>query len=127
MKTNDVLFAKLITSRGVSFIVPKEFDGHIATNGFIGIRPSSRAEALMLWSILKSDVCMKQIYYLAATALQPELREEFFRNEFLIPIPAKAEDRQRLIKNARRIARLHEQVRTMVQQGQLIASNLFVE
>lgn len=125
VQANDVLFAKLITCRGTNLIVPEEFDGEVATNGFIGIRPANYEEALLLWSVLKSDVCTKQLYYLAVTSAQPELREEFFRDEFLIPIPVKAADRQRLAATARKIIALHEQVRSMVNQGQSIASDLF--
>ncbi|MBI3900577.1 MAG: N-6 DNA methylase, partial [Chlamydiia bacterium] len=61
IQTNDVLFAKLITSRGINLIVPEEFDEQVATNGFIGIRSVDHEESLMLWSILKSDICTKQL------------------------------------------------------------------
>ncbi|MDO8683808.1 MAG: N-6 DNA methylase, partial [Armatimonadota bacterium] len=125
MQTNDVLFAKLITSRGINLIVPIEFTGQIATNGFMGIRPANREEALILWSILKSDICTKQLYYLAVTALQPELREEYFKNEFFIPIPIKDSDRKRLATNAEEIVALHGKVRAMVQEVKLIATDLF--
>lgn len=125
MRTNDVLFAKLITSRGINLIVPAEFDGQLATNGFIGIRCANRDESLMLWSILKSDICTKQLYYLAVTALQPELREECFKSEFLIPIPRKEKDRKMLMDNARRILELHEKVRAKVQAANMLSKKLF--
>jgi len=125
IKTNDVLFAKLITSRGINLVVPKEFDDQIATTGFIGIRCEDHEEALMLWTILKSDICTKQIYYLAITALQPELREETFRTEFLIPVPKKEAGRKSLVKNAKDIIALHEQVRSMVLEGKAISAGLF--
>lgn len=125
MKTNDVLFAKLITSRGINFIVPKEFNGELGTNGFIGIRTEEYEEALLLWSILKTDIATKQLYYLAVTALQPELKEEIFKEEFLIPIPTKKSDRDKLINNAKQIMDLHETERSIIDNTKRLAETLF--
>ncbi len=125
VQTNDVLLAKLITSRGINFVVPKEFNNQIATTGFLGIRPTDEEESLLLWTILKSDICVKQIYYLAVTALQPEMRDETFKSEFYIPIPKNRTDRKRLIENAREIISLHERVRIVIKEGKLFAIDLF--
>jgi type I restriction enzyme M protein len=125
IKANDVVFAKNNSSRGTTVIIPDEFDNQLVTTGFIGIRPRSREEALLLWSILESEIIRKQIYYLAITAVQPEIREEIFRSEFIIPVPKRPEDKKRLIDNATQIIQLHDEVRGMVRKGRELTTELF--
>lgn len=108
VRSNDVIFAKNNSSRGTAVIIPPEFDGHLVTTGFIGIRPKGFEEALLLWSIFESETFRKQIYYLSVTAVQPEVREDIFKREFLLPIPTGKRNRNRLIERARRVHKLHE-------------------
>ena len=79
VKTGDIIFAKNISSRGTTILVPKWFDGQLVTTGFVGIRPKNNDEGLILWSIMESELFRKQVYYLSVTASQPELRDEFFK------------------------------------------------
>ena len=125
VQTNDVLFAKNISSRGTAVIVPPEFDGHLVTTGFIAIRPETREEALLLWSIFTSEMFRKQVYYLAITAVQPEIRESIFENEFLLPMPKKGEQRERLMGYARRVRELQRDLRNAVAETVLIATAIF--
>ena len=87
VQANDVVFANNNSSRGTTVIIPQSFDQSIVTTGFIGIRPSSSEESLLWWSILSSEAVRKQIYYLAVSASQPEIRPEIFEAEFLLPYP----------------------------------------
>ncbi|MBF0555430.1 MAG: N-6 DNA methylase [Nitrospirae bacterium] len=127
VNTNDVVFAKNNSSRGTTVIIPDEFNGQVVTTGFIGIRPRDREDALLLWSVLVSEVIRKQIYYLAITAVQPEIREEIFRNEFLIPIPKDEEKRKQLVENANQVITLQNKVRLKVREGRAMTSNVFGE
>ena len=87
VKENDVIFAKNNSSRGTTVLIPEWFNGNLVTTGFIGIRPSNYEEALILWGIMESEFFRKQVYYLAITASQPEVREDIFQNEILLPYP----------------------------------------
>jgi type I restriction enzyme M protein len=83
----DILLALNNSSRGTVVLVPEEYDQAICTSGFLVLVPKNKDEALLLWYSLRSEVCRKQIYYLAQTASQPELKIEAWENYFKIPIP----------------------------------------
>jgi type I restriction enzyme M protein len=83
----DVLVAINNSSRGTVVIVPKEFDGALCTSGFYVIKPRSKKEGLLLWYSLRSEYSRKQIYYLAQTASQPELKMSYWKEIFLVAIP----------------------------------------
>ncbi|MDV2504553.1 MAG: N-6 DNA methylase [bacterium] len=125
VRTNDVIFAKNNSSRGTAVIIPPEFDGQLVTTGFIGVRPSDFDEALLFWSIFESETFRKQIYYLAVTAVQPEVREEIFMKEFLLPIPTRKRERNRLIESARRVHQLHEESRQALMKASSVAERIF--
>lgn len=124
VQTNDVLFAKNISSRGTTVIVPEEFNEQIVTTGFIGIRAKSYDEALLLWSIFESEIFRKQVYYLAVTAVQPEVREDIFKNDFLLPIPKDESVRKQLINKAREIVDSNKQIRRIVSETTTIINDL---
>lgn len=83
----DILLALNNSSRGTVVLVPKEFDNAICTSGFLVIIPPTPIDGLLLWYSLRSEICRKQIYYLAQTASQPELKLESWKNYFQIPLP----------------------------------------
>ena len=87
IKKGDILVAINNSSRGTVVMVPPDFDDAICTSGFLVIQPSSEEEGHLLWYTLRSETCRKQIYYLAQTASQPELKQVAWRNDFLIPLP----------------------------------------
>lgn len=87
VKTNDVVFAKNNSSRGTTVIIPEYFDGALITTGFLGVQPVDVDDAMLIWSVLSSEAVRKQIYYLAVTASQPEIRQTIFEEEFLLPFP----------------------------------------
>ena len=72
---------------GTVVLVPREYDGAICTSGFLAIRPESEEQAMLLWYVLRSEYCRCQIYYLAQTASQPELKAAVWRDQFVIPLP----------------------------------------
>lgn len=87
MSEGDILMALNNSSRGTVVLVPKEFNDGICTSGFLVIKPRTEEEARLLWYALRSEYCRKQIYYLAQTASQPELKEDSWEMYFKIPIP----------------------------------------
>jgi len=99
----DVIFAKNNSSRGTTVLIPDWFDGGLVTTGFIGIRPSSEEEGLILWNALESELFRKQVYYLAITASQPEIREKIFKEDMMIPWPRENKDRERIVEKARSV------------------------
>jgi hypothetical protein len=121
VKAGDVIFAKNNSSRGTTVIIPNWFDGGLVTTGFIGIRPKDYEEALVLWNVLESDFFKKQVYYYAITASQPEIRENIFQSEMLIPWPKSRAHRKSIIDNAK----LAEQARTSLNTAIRKASDTF--
>ena len=87
IKAGDILVAINNSSRGTVVLVPQEFDNAICTSGFLVIEPKNEEERHLLWHGLRSEACRKQIYYLAQTASQPELKREGWEKYFKIPFP----------------------------------------
>jgi type I restriction enzyme M protein len=94
----DILLALNNSSRGTVVLVPEEYDQAICTSGFLVLIPRDENEGLLLWYSLRSEVCRKQIYYLAQTASQPELKIEAWEKYFKIPMPLGEEKKQALKK-----------------------------
>lgn len=87
IKKGDILLAINNSSRGTVVLVPDEYDNAICTSGFLVIRPESYEQSKLLWYVLRSEYSRAQIYYFAQTASQPELKEDVWNNEFMIPMP----------------------------------------
>jgi len=113
----DVIFAKNISSRGTTVLIPRLYHNQLTTTGFVGIRPRDREDALMLWSILRSEIFRKQVYYLSITASQPELRDDAFDNEVLIPFPTDNSQRKEIIKVATAAAETRDQLHDILENS----------
>ncbi|MDR1482745.1 MAG: N-6 DNA methylase [Synergistaceae bacterium] len=98
VRAGDVLLALNNSSRGTVVLVPDEFDRAICTSGFLVIVPNTREDGLLLWYALRGESCKKQIYYLAQTASQPELKIDMWNEYFLIPLPSGPERMKALSK-----------------------------
>lgn len=101
VKKGDILLALNNSSRGTVVFVPDEFDNMICTSGFLVIRPKNEEEGLLLWYCLRSEICRKQIYYLAQTASQPELKIDAWKKYFKIPFPI-AESKKKALDSTRK-------------------------
>ena len=111
VRAGDVLFAKLRTSRGTALIVPPEFDGQFFTNGFIAVRPRDDEERWLLWSLFVSEVFTRQVYYLAVTSAQSEVRPAIVQDDFVLPEPTDDNMRQSIIEAAKQIYSSQQRVR----------------
>lgn len=100
IKKGDILLALNNSSRGTVVLVPQEFDNAICTSGFLVIVPQSEEHGLLLWYALRSEICRKQIYYLAQTASQPELKLDAWNRYFQIPLPT-GKAKEEALKKAR--------------------------
>lgn len=100
IQTNDILLPRPIGSTEEIAIVPEEHNNQLCSTGFIIIRPKNYDNALLLWSILKSDLVQKQLFYLQSGSLQPEITPNNFKEKVLIPIP-KEEIQKEIIKKTR--------------------------
>jgi len=125
VKENDVIFAKNNSSRGTTVLIPKWYNGHLVTTGFIGVRPSSYEEALILWSVMESEFFRKQIYYLAITASQPEVRERIFQNEILVPYPKTEEQRKNIIKKAKLVDEARNKLNSALNETKEVIGKIF--
>lgn len=125
VRTGDVLFAKNISSRGTALIVPPDFDGHLATTGFLAVRPQSEDDGLLLWTLFTSETFRRQVFYLAVTAVQPEIRDEIFLKDILVPVPVDAELRAELVEAARQVQVRNEEIRSAMTDLRDIAEQAF--
>ena len=125
VKKNDVIFAKNNSSRGTTVLIPDWFDGDLVTTGFIGIRPKDYEDALILWNILESELFRKQIYYLSITASQPEIRDNIFREDILIPWPKLKTDKQKIIENAKKVDMLRNNLTKFLKQAKKDTDDIF--
>lgn len=123
LQSGDVLFAKNISSRGTALIVPDWMHGGFASTGFISIRPGDREEGLILWSIFRSEIWRKQIYYLAITATQPEVREHIFKEDMQIPWPSDNALREEIIASAENLLRAQAQATEAARDNQMALEN----
>lgn len=110
LQTDDILLPKQVGSRGRATLIPGEFDGALASTGFIVIRPSDHAEALALLAVLMSDTISTQAYYLGVGSILTELREETFREEVVIPMPPPGPGREALVTQVSNLLRLRREV-----------------
>lgn len=125
VRANDVLVARNISSRGTCVIVPDEFDGQLASNGFFQIRPDNEEQALLYWSLFTSEFFRKQVYYLSSTAVQPTITNEVFKNEFILPLPRDTGMRQALIEQASKVRDLQHQTWTAVERARSSSNSVF--
>lgn len=86
IKENDVIFPLSFDSLGKVAIVPKELDGQLASTGFVVIRNKSFDEAVLLWSIIRSEVMQKQFRHVASGYTQRGLSTQHL-GEIRFPIP----------------------------------------
>jgi type I restriction enzyme M protein len=101
IKKNDLLLAINNSSRGTVVKVPEEFDGAICTSGFLVITPKDENESDLLWYALRSEYCRSQIYYLAQTASQPELKLDTWKKYFMVPFP-KGQHKNKAIEESKK-------------------------
>lgn len=125
VREGDILFARNNSSRGTTVQVPTEFDGQFATTGFLALRPTDESEGALLWAAMTSEQWRKQVYYLAITAVQPEVRDAIFKHEMLVPIPTSEEDRVSLIAGANAVQRLQRKTRAALQAVKEAAANAY--
>lgn len=98
VQQGDVIVAKNISSLGSVALIGDYFDGQLVSTGFIVIKPRNKEEGFLLWSIMKSKIIEKQMYYLSATAVQPEVSEEIFKHELLIPVPTDSAEKKKIVE-----------------------------
>lgn len=122
VKEGDILFARNNSSRGTTVLVPEEFDGQFVTTGFLAVRPQNRDEGFLLWAAMTSEEWRKQVYYLAVTAVQPEVREDIFRHQMLVPMPATSNAAAVLIEAAKKVHDLQSETWTQLQNVREIAA-----
>lgn len=102
--TGDILVAINNSSRGTVVEVPEAFDGAICTTGFMVLVPRDQEEGRLLWYALRSEAVRKQIYYLAQTASQPELKQGAWADLFMVPFPT-GQNRARALSEANEFQR----------------------
>lgn len=125
VQTNDVIFAKNNSSRGTTVLVPKWYNENLVTTGFIGIRPKNYEESLILWSVMESEFFRKQVYYLAITASQPEVRENIFNEEMLIPFPKTRAQKEKIVEAAKLVDEARNQLQRNLNEAKKAVHSTF--
>jgi len=103
IKRNDILIPSPVHSASGIILVPKEYDGQLCSNGFIVIRPTNHDEAILLFTILRSNFFQKQFFHLQSGINQQAITEDNFKEFILIPIPKKDSDKEKMIKSIKEI------------------------
>lgn len=124
VESNDVIFAKNNSSRGTTVLIPEWYDNDLVTTGFIGVRPETKEEALVLWNIFESEIFRKQIYYYSITASQPEIRNDIFENEIMIPWPKNKENIKKMISNAKQAQEARNNLRNSLNEATVVMEKL---
>ena len=127
VQTNDIIFAKNNSSRGTTVLIPEWYDGNLVTTGFIGIRPRNYEEALILWSVLESEFFRKQVYYLSITASQPEVRENIFKTEMLIPWPKTDQQKKDILQKAKLVDKAKQNLTEAINKIKSTVQSIFFE
>ena len=79
---------------------------------------------MILWSVFRSEIWRKQIYYLSITATQPEIRDHIFQNEMLIPWPANENDRMKIVESANQVLEAQNLELEASKENQIIVNAL---
>lgn len=103
IKENDILIPSPVHSASGIIIIPKEYDNQLCSNGFIVIRPSDYDEAVLLYTILKSDFIQKQFFHLQSGINQQAITDRNFKSFVYIPIPKIKSDKEKVIKNIKNL------------------------
>lgn len=123
VKAGDVVFAKNNSSRGTTVIIPDWFDGGLVTTGFIGIRPRDDKERHLLWLALADESFRKQVYYLAITASQPEIRGDIFREQMFVVFPSSDKEAE-LLKESKQVDKARKKLHATLDKAKHSQANL---
>jgi type I restriction enzyme M protein len=86
IRENDVIFPLSFDSLGKVAIVPIDLDGQLASTGLVAIHNKNYDEAVLLWSVIRSEVMQKQFRHVASGYTQREISTKHL-NELRFPIP----------------------------------------
>lgn len=103
VREDDILVPKQVGSRGRATLIPPELDGALVTTGFIVVRPTNHDEALVLWSVLRSELFSKQAYYLAVGSILTEFRPDALAKDVIVPLPASQAHYDEVVADANRL------------------------
>ena len=112
IRENDILLPRPIGSTEGIIIVPKKYDGQLASTGFIQIRPKNHDEAVLLWAILKSRAVQEQLFYLQSGSLQPEITPKEIppeKQETAAPVVELEKKKEDIFSKLSQIAKSEEQ------------------
>ena len=86
IRENDVLFPLSFDSLGKVAIVPGELDGQLASTGLVVIRNKNHNDAVLLWSVIRSEVMQKQFRHVASGYTQRGISTQHL-SELRFPMP----------------------------------------
>ena len=87
VKKHTIIVPKSISCLGSVAIIMEDADDLLVSTGFIAIKCKHEEQAISLWAVIRSEIIQKQMFYLSATAVQPEVSNEIFNKDLLIPYP----------------------------------------
>lgn len=110
VRENDIIVPKQVGSRGRASLIPPELDGALVTTGFIVVRPANPEEALVLWSVLRSELFSKQAYYLAVGSILTEFRTQSLAKDVILPMPATGAHWEEVVVDAHQLFQRQREV-----------------
>lgn len=87
INANDILQPRPIGSLVGTTIVTEEYNNNLASTGFIVIETENYNDAVLIRSVLTSEIVQKQMFYLQSGSIQPEITPTNFKKHVLLPIP----------------------------------------
>lgn len=87
VRAYDVVMSRNAGSLGKIAIIPDWLNMQFCSDGFLVFRMGSKEKALLLASILRTDLVQKQMFYAQRESTQPDIKEKTFKARVSIPFP----------------------------------------
>jgi len=111
LKKYDVIMSRNTGSLGKVAVIPGWLDGDFSSDGFLVFRTEDGKNALLLATILKSDLVQKQMFYAQRESIQPDIKEVTFKERVIIPYPTNTTIRNDLINNRDNVEKNRKQIK----------------
>ncbi len=117
LKKYDVIMSRNAGSLGKVAVIPEWLDGDFCSDGFLVFRAENEKDALLLATILKSDLVQKQMFYAQRESIQPDIKETTFKQRIIIPYPNDSEIKRCLTDNMSNIQKERNKIKDLQEKN----------
>jgi len=83
IKNGDIICARMRDSEGNIAIVPEQYDGSLATNGFVVLKPIEPMTVECLFYLLSSETNLNQVRWKASGTIMPTVDDKEYLNNWV--------------------------------------------